>query len=181
MLVIEDDEALRLALEVYLSGEEVIGTVRTAAVGDRGLELARTLHPDVIVTDSTMPGLSGDGLGEQLRGACPESTIVSFSGASQSAQWADERIIKGERDSFERLVEVVSGAEVEPPPPVRQERRAQQQRRRVHDLRNAMTPITGYASLLMNAADTLGPDDLRKIGDRVARATGRAARLIDEL
>src|SRR5687768_3601268 len=110
VLVIEDDPAVRLALEVFLSAESAVGEVTTAPDGDTGLASAQDFQPHVIVTDSTMPGTSGDKLGRSLRSVCPEATIISFSGLLNEARWADHRIQKGGPDTFDALARAVTSA-----------------------------------------------------------------------
>lgn len=57
VLIIEDDEELRamIAYALTLEGYRTL----SAAQGIEGLESARSLHPDVILLDMMMPGLSG--------------------------------------------------------------------------------------------------------------------------
>jgi CheY-like chemotaxis protein len=63
-LVVEDDSSFRgvLALLLESDGWRVV----EAGDGERGLELARQLHPDVVVTDLSMPRMSGIELAERL-------------------------------------------------------------------------------------------------------------------
>lgn len=65
ILIVEDDAAIRnnVALLLRLEGYEV-----TAAVdGAEGLERARELKPDVVISDINMPGLDGFALLEAIR------------------------------------------------------------------------------------------------------------------
>ncbi|HEW97221.1 MAG: hybrid sensor histidine kinase/response regulator [Candidatus Parabeggiatoa sp. nov. 3] len=57
LLVIDDDEAVRELLDVYLSkvGYQVVA----AASGPEGLELAKKIQPDAITLDVMMPGMDG--------------------------------------------------------------------------------------------------------------------------
>lgn len=57
LLVIDDDEAVRELLDIYLSkvGYQVVG----AASGAEGLELAKKIQPDAITLDVMMPGMDG--------------------------------------------------------------------------------------------------------------------------
>lgn len=183
VLVIEDDPAVRLALEVFLSAEPGVGEVTTAADGDQGVQAAADFSPNVIVTDSTMPGKSGDELGRSLRALCPSATIISFSGILNTAPWADHRIQKGGPDTFDALAGAVTGGErvdasdatIEMPSGEDAERR-----RKLHDLRNCLTPLTGYASLLESGADDLQADQVRDIARRMNQAIDRVNRLLSE-
>lgn len=64
VVLVEDDPAFRgvLTLLFKSAGWTVVG----ARDGKVGLELARCLSPDVVVTDLRMPGMSGIQLAEQI-------------------------------------------------------------------------------------------------------------------
>jgi DNA-binding response OmpR family regulator len=63
-LVVDDEAPIRLLCRVNLEAENM--TVLEAADGDKGLELARAEHPDVILLDVMMPGRSGWEVAEEL-------------------------------------------------------------------------------------------------------------------
>jgi len=57
VLLIDDEERIVnfLALKLKVSGYEVV----CAAEGEKGLELAKTTEPDIILLDIIMPGIDG--------------------------------------------------------------------------------------------------------------------------
>jgi CheY-like chemotaxis protein len=57
ILVIDDNEAIRYSLEILLNAEEF--EVVSAANGTVGIQLACKQHPDMILCDVLMPGMSG--------------------------------------------------------------------------------------------------------------------------
>jgi DNA-binding response OmpR family regulator len=57
VLVVDDDPVIVRLLEVNFEMEGF--TVRMAADGQEGLDVARAEHPDVVVSDVMMPKLSG--------------------------------------------------------------------------------------------------------------------------
>jgi DNA-binding response OmpR family regulator len=65
VLVVDDDEAIRTALERALRLEGF--AVQLAEDGRRGLELAEQRRPHLIVLDVVMPGLSGVAVVSRLR------------------------------------------------------------------------------------------------------------------
>ncbi|MBI4425508.1 MAG: Flp pilus assembly complex ATPase component TadA [Elusimicrobia bacterium] len=69
VLVVDDDEALRLLLERFLANAGY--AVRVAASGQAGLEEARSWKPELILTDVMMPGMDGYALCSRLQ-ADPE-------------------------------------------------------------------------------------------------------------
>lgn len=65
VLVVDDDPAMRLICVVNLEAEGL--HVIEAADGNDALEQMRREHPDLILTDVSMPGLDGFELVERLR------------------------------------------------------------------------------------------------------------------
>lgn len=66
ILLVEDDPDIAILATMALqdlAGFEVVH----AASGPRGLELARTLHPDMLILDFSMPGMDGDEVLTTLR------------------------------------------------------------------------------------------------------------------
>jgi len=57
ILVVEDDPAVSLALEVALKGEGY--TALLAATGDKGLEIGLAQAPDLLILDVRLPGIDG--------------------------------------------------------------------------------------------------------------------------
>jgi DNA-binding response OmpR family regulator len=57
VLVVEDDMSIMLGLRINLESEGYI--VFSADDGERGLEIARTEHPDVVILDVMLPKLNG--------------------------------------------------------------------------------------------------------------------------
>ena len=66
VLVIEDNENNRYLLTFLL--EKHGFTVRTAADGPRGLEMARTTPPDLVLLDIQLPTMHGYDVARALRG-----------------------------------------------------------------------------------------------------------------
>ena len=77
VLVVEDDPSVRGLLQTILEDEAL--EVILAADGEEGLELARTVHPDVVLLDVMMPGLGGPDVIRRLRradGSLPFAVLV---------------------------------------------------------------------------------------------------------
>ena len=83
ILVIEDSRMLRLAMERSLSkaGYEVT----SIGDGQQGLDMAQSMHPDLILLDMMLPTLEGTGVLRQLRNNPGTKLIpvVVLSGLSQ--------------------------------------------------------------------------------------------------
>ena len=84
ILLIDDDEALRnVTAEILM---EAGYTVDDAPDGKSGLELYRTGHHDVIITDIAMPDMDGLELIMSLSRTTPKPRIIAMSGDSQFSE-----------------------------------------------------------------------------------------------
>ena len=59
VLLVDDHPLFRSGLKALLKGERWLEIVGEASSGDEGVELARSLQPDVVVMDLSMPGSNG--------------------------------------------------------------------------------------------------------------------------
>ena len=81
ILVVEDDPVIRQTVEYALrrAGFET----ESSDNGTRGLELARTQCPDLILLDLMLPGLDGFSFAEQVRGSDTEVAIIMVTALDQ--------------------------------------------------------------------------------------------------
>lgn len=81
ILIVEDDDRLRSALEAGLSSEGF--TVHLAPDAGAAYAMASDIEPDLILLDWIMPGSDGGLVAcRRLRAIVPGSAIVMFSGLS---------------------------------------------------------------------------------------------------
>jgi DNA-binding NarL/FixJ family response regulator len=59
VLLVDDHDLLRTGLRVLIDGSNEFEVVGEAATGEDAVELARRLHPDVVVMDLRLPGIDG--------------------------------------------------------------------------------------------------------------------------
>ncbi len=59
ILLVDDHAVLRAGLRALLGAEPGLTVVGEAATGEEAVEKARTLRPDVVVMDLSMPGMDG--------------------------------------------------------------------------------------------------------------------------
>jgi two-component system cell cycle sensor histidine kinase/response regulator CckA len=78
LLLVEDEEMLREALDRTLVAAGFL--VRVAGSAEDALELAAASMPDLLVTDVTLPGLSGPDLALRLRARRPDLPVLLMSG-----------------------------------------------------------------------------------------------------
>lgn len=66
VIYVEDEPAVQRLVAFWL--EDAGFRVHLAADGAEGMELIRSLKPDLVITDALMPVLTGDELVEQVKG-----------------------------------------------------------------------------------------------------------------
>lgn len=78
VLVVDDEAPIREVLIEFLTdhGYEAHG----AANGKQALSLIESLHPQVVLLDVSMPGISGLEVLESLRGRAPAPAVIMISG-----------------------------------------------------------------------------------------------------
>lgn len=77
VLVVEDDPSIAIGLRMNLEGEGY--DVRVADDGERGLELAESWDPDLIVLDVMLPKMNGLEMLERLRAGGATTSIIILS------------------------------------------------------------------------------------------------------
>ena len=76
VLLVDDDQLLRSALSMMLSGRDDVAVVGEAADGREAIERARELAPDVVLMDVRMPTLDGIAATRELLAAAPAAKVV---------------------------------------------------------------------------------------------------------
>ena len=76
MLIVEDNPAVRTAVEAYMSRHGDWSLVISAPDAGRALMLAAEHEPSAIVLDNRMPGGDGMDVLPALRRTCPDAVIV---------------------------------------------------------------------------------------------------------
>jgi DNA-binding NarL/FixJ family response regulator len=85
VLLADDHTVVREGLRTLLEAEGDIEVVGEAATGREAVELARKLHPTVVVMDIAMPLLNGLEATRQIRKVLPETRILILSAHSDDA------------------------------------------------------------------------------------------------
>jgi len=76
VLVADDHQAVRKGVRALLAAEREITVVGEAGDGSTALAMARTLRPDLIVLDDSMPGQSGLDVARKITHELPSTAIV---------------------------------------------------------------------------------------------------------
>jgi DNA-binding NarL/FixJ family response regulator len=82
VLIADDHRLFAEALEAVLSMDERIEVVGRAADGGEAVELARTLRPDVVALDISMPVLDGFEAAEQIVGFDEPPAVLMLTGSN---------------------------------------------------------------------------------------------------
>jgi putative two-component system response regulator len=103
VLVVDDMEAMRLALVkcLHMNGYEVMA----ASSGGEALELLRTQRFDLLLTDQTMPGLSGLELTDAVSRMHPDMPIVVLTGHTD-VELAKDSLQRGASDFVTKPVNI---------------------------------------------------------------------------
>jgi len=103
LLIVDDMEAMRLGLTkcLQLSGYQV----RSASSGEEALELLRSQRFDLLLTDQSMPGLSGLELTEAVARMHPDIPIVVLTG-NTDVELAKDSLRRGASDFVTKPVNI---------------------------------------------------------------------------
>jgi signal transduction histidine kinase/DNA-binding response OmpR family regulator len=87
VLVVDDEPSVADVCREFLGGEGYGVTV--AASGEEALRVIPEMHPDLILTDINLPGLSGLEVMRQARAADPDACIIVVTGYASTASAID--------------------------------------------------------------------------------------------
>lgn len=79
LLLVDDHPVLRAGLKALLSAEADLDVIAEADNGRAAVELARSLEPDLIVMDVSLPVLSGAEATRQVKALSPQVPVLALS------------------------------------------------------------------------------------------------------
>jgi DNA-binding NarL/FixJ family response regulator len=82
VLLVEDNDVFRQALELLLELQEGIDVVGAVAAGSLAVGACRELEPDVAVMDFRLPGMDGVETTIELSRACPSVAVVCLTASA---------------------------------------------------------------------------------------------------
>lgn len=110
ILLVDDNEAVRLILKIVLSIESEIGEVREAEDGESAIKVCDDFCPDVVLLDYWMPEMDGGSAARGIRARHPNARIVAYSAVlERKPEWADEFFVKDDIPDPEYLVDLARG------------------------------------------------------------------------
>ena len=83
LFLIDDHDAMRHALARFLNGEPNLNVCGEAASGKEALARLETLHPDLVLVDMSMPGMTGVEFVTALNKVKPELRCLMVSAHAQ--------------------------------------------------------------------------------------------------
>lgn len=78
VLVADDHSMVRQGLQMYFDGDPEVTIIGEARNGEEAVDLARRLHPDVVLMDLLMPAMDGVAATSVLRRELPQAQIVAM-------------------------------------------------------------------------------------------------------
>ena len=76
IMIVDDQEIVRTGLRLILQDFEEITSISEASTGEEAVQLSRTLLPDVVILDISLPGLSAFESTRRLKRLRPEAAII---------------------------------------------------------------------------------------------------------
>ena len=86
VLLVEDNEVFREALELMLGMREEVEVVASVGDGSAALTAVHEHRPDVVLIDYRMPGLDGVETTTQLRAQLPAVAVVALTASADAGQ-----------------------------------------------------------------------------------------------
>lgn len=94
LIIVDDHELARRGLRSVLISNPDLEVLWEAADGEEAVEKSRDLHPDIVLLDISLPGISGIEAARQIREVSPASRIV-FVSQHDSVRLAKDAIGSG--------------------------------------------------------------------------------------
>jgi DNA-binding NarL/FixJ family response regulator len=88
LVLVEDNDVFREALELLLGLRSDVEIVAAACDGMEAVALCRRLQPDVVLLDYRLPALDGVQAARRLRDACPDTAVVCLTASADARETA---------------------------------------------------------------------------------------------
>ncbi len=86
ILLVEDNEVFREALELLLGMRGDVEVVASVGDGAAAVPACQEYRPDVVLMDYRLPGLDGVQATTALREACPDSAVVCLTASANTRE-----------------------------------------------------------------------------------------------
>ena len=121
VLIVDDEEDMRALVRATIEiADEGLTVAAEAADGETAVSIVRSEHPEVVVLDHRMPGISGLDTARRILAEHPEQAIVLFSSfldrdVVRAAQRMGVRMCLA-KDDIRHLPDVIWGTEPDDTP-----------------------------------------------------------------
>ena len=88
VVLVEDNEVFREALELLLDVTPDVRVVASVPNGEAALEVCPRVDPDVVLVDYRLPGLDGVQTTAGIRAACPRASVVVLTATAETGEIA---------------------------------------------------------------------------------------------
>jgi len=78
LLLVDDHEVVRSGLRMLLENEDDMNIVGEVDTGEEALKMVKTLEPDVVIMDITLPDISGIEATRRIKEAHPKVAVVAL-------------------------------------------------------------------------------------------------------
>ena len=78
LLLVDDHQIVRAGLRMLFQAESDMEIVDEVGSGAEAIEAVRTLHPDVVIMDVAMPGMSGIEATRRIKEVSPETVVLAL-------------------------------------------------------------------------------------------------------
>lgn len=117
--IVEDHPTMRETINDFLDGEADLRVCGMAATGEEALERLPGLEPELVLIDTSLPGISGIALVSVLVERWPSLRCLMYSGHGETtyvehalAAGARGYVLKGTPDELPKAIRRVIGGEV---------------------------------------------------------------------
>ena len=98
VLIVDDDEEIRLIAEYTV--QRMGYRTRTAANAEEALEIVKSSHPDIVLTDALMPRIDGRQLCRMIKGIDSSIKVVVMTSLYTTSRYRVEAIHSFQADDF---------------------------------------------------------------------------------
>lgn len=79
LLIVDDHKVVRAGIRLLFQTDNEVNIVGETEDGEKAIELVKKLHPDVVITDVSMPNMSGIQLTKKLKEEHPNVKVLIIS------------------------------------------------------------------------------------------------------
>jgi NarL family two-component system response regulator LiaR len=85
LLIADDHSVVRQGLRMFLALDPELQIVGEASTGEEAIQLARELHPHVVLMDLLMPGMGGVAATNSIRSEMPDVEVIALTSVLEDA------------------------------------------------------------------------------------------------